>query len=359
MKKISVIMPVYNVEKYIQDSIESVLNQTYPNIELIIVDDKSTDSSSQIAARYAAKYPNVKLIANAKNALVGYSRNIGVLNATGDYIAFIDGDDMYAPRYLEKLAQAIEENHVSISMCKYRQFVGRKCTLKDKKSPNVEVIDLEQKPEFLTTTRGYCWNKLYRRELFDTLSFPSHITFEDIPFTYPMFVLWQKIAFVDEELYHYRRNVTGITITNKRIPQRGILDIYYAAAELNKNYQLVKNNDKLDRRMQEIMHSVLYISALDASCWVQLPHKDYKRIINLFVFLANRKYNLTIDTNEQMQQEMKSRLLYLLRIKLVEVSIDKKFYTEQSDEEILEEIGHLIDQYVNPLLVEDVKEMKK
>ena len=153
--------------------------------------------------------------------------------------------------------------------------------------------------------------------------------------------------------------MTGITITNKRIPQRGILDIYYAAAELNKNYQLVKNNDKLDRRMQEIMHSVLYISALDASCWVQLPHKDYKRIINLFVFLANRKYNLTIDTNEQMQQEMKSRLLYLLRIKLVEVSIDKKFYTEQSDEEILEEIGHLIDQYVNPLLVEDVKEMKK
>ena len=86
MKKISVIMPVYNVEKYIQDSIESVLNQTYPNIELIIVDDKSTDSSSQIAARYAAKYPNVKLIANAKNALVGYSRNIGVLNATGAHL---------------------------------------------------------------------------------------------------------------------------------------------------------------------------------------------------------------------------------------------------------------------------------
>lgn len=73
---------------------------------------------------------------------------------------------------------------------------------------------------------AYCWNKLYKRELFDKLMFPTGIIFEDIPFTYPMLILGEKIAVLDSELYYYRRNTQGITIRNKRIPQRGILDLY-------------------------------------------------------------------------------------------------------------------------------------
>ena len=359
MKKVSVIMPVYNSEKYIEDSIESVLNQTYPNVELIIIDDKSTDASAQIASSYASKYPHIRLIVNGQNALTGYSRNIGVMHATGEYIAFIDSDDMYREDYLEKMVSALEKNNVSIAMCKHRQFIGRKCSAKDNSTGDVRVIDIKKNAKFLMNAQGYCWNKIYKREIFDTLNFPTHITFEDIPFTYSVFVLEQKIAFVDEELYHYRRNINGITMSNKRIPKRGILDLYYASAELGKNYNLVKRDNSLDYSIKEIMHSVMYISALDASCWLQLPNREYKRIINLFVFLANRKYGLTIESNELIQQQMRNRLLYFLRMKLVESSIDKDFYTDHTDEEILAEIGQIIDEFTSPLLIQDVKEKKK
>lgn len=358
MKKVSVIMPAYNAEKYIADSIESVLGQTYPNLELIVIDDKSTDSTAEIAAQYASKYPNIKLIVNGKNALVGYSRNIGVLSSTGEYIAFIDADDMYRNDYLEKLVSALEEKQVNIAMCKHRQFIGKKCTSKDNSSGRVKVINVKQNPKFLLKARGYCWNKLYKREIFNRLSFPINITFEDIPFAYPALVLGEDIAFVDEELYHYRRNLSGITITNKKVPQRGVLDLYYASAELGKNYQLVKTDDRLDQTITEIMHSVLSIATLDSSCWVQLSRKDYKRIVNLFAFLANRKYNLTVSTNNCMQEEMHSRLLYFLRLKLVESIVDKDFYTDKIDEEILAEIGEIIDKYSEQASLIDVKQKR-
>ena len=107
MKKVSVIMPAYNADKYISDSINSVLNQSYKNIELIIVDDKSTDNTAQIAQYYASMYPNIKVIINSENSLAGYSRNVGVYHSSGEYIAFIDADDIYREDYLEKLVKAI------------------------------------------------------------------------------------------------------------------------------------------------------------------------------------------------------------------------------------------------------------
>lgn len=347
MKKVSVIMPMYNVEKFVSNSIESVLNQTYSNFELIIIDDKSTDSSCEIASEYASKYPNIRLVINAKNSLVGYSRNVGLLYAEGEYISFIDADDMYRSDYLEKLVNALEENNVDIAMCKHRQFVGNKCIGQDNSSGEVRVVDVIEEPQFLNAARGYCWNKVYRREIFDKLRFQTGITFEDIPFTYPALILAQKIAYVDEELYHYRRNINGITFTNKRIPQRGVLDLYSSAAELDKNYQLVKQDDKLDKFMRELEHSVLYISALDASCWVKLPHKDYKRVVNLFAFLANRKCGLTLEENSYMRLEKGNRMLYFLRLLFLDLIIDKSFSTDKTDEEILEEIGIIIDTYTD------------
>lgn len=358
MKKVSVIMPMYNVGKFVADSIESVLNQTYSNFELIIIDDNSSDSSYEIASQYAAKYPNIWLVSNPKNSLAGYSRNIGVMYAEGEYISFLDADDMYRSDYLEKLVMALEENDVSIAMCKHRQFVGKQCKAKDNSTGKVSVIDINENQRFLANARGYCWNKLYKREIFEQLSFPVEITFEDIPFTYSALVLAQKIAYVDEELYHYRRNVSGITMTNKRVPQRGILDLYYSASELEKNYQLVKRDNKLDKIMRELTHSVLYISALDASCWIQMPHKDYKRIVNLFAFLANRRFGLTLAENDYMQLEKRNRILYFVRLLFLKFILDKNFYTNKTDKEILEEIGSIIDNYIESTTSKDEAKKK-
>ena len=98
----SVIMPVYNSEKYVSDAIESVLNQTYSNIELIIIDDCSTDNSSRIISQYLKTDARIKLIHNDKNKGCAFCRNIGVENSSGEYIAFIDSDDIWLPSKLDK-----------------------------------------------------------------------------------------------------------------------------------------------------------------------------------------------------------------------------------------------------------------
>lgn len=346
MKKVSIIMPVYNTEKYIAQSIESVLNQTYQNIELIIIDDKSTDNSFRIAREFAKRYNCIKLIENNRNYLVGHTRNIEIEMATGEYIAFIDSDDMYTPNYIEKLVSALEEHSVLIAMCKHRQFIGKRCLSKDNSSGKVEVIDIAKRPSILNKARGCCWNKMYHRSIFDKLRFPTGIIFEDVSFSYAALISAQQIAFIDSELYHYRRNLTGITMTNKRIPQKGILDLYYASAELEKNYKLVKKDNQLDKIMRDIMHSILYISVLDSSCWLQLPHKDYVRIVNLFAFLANRKYGLTVDTNDYMGNAKREQIIYFLRLKFVEFALDKDFFSAKSDEENLLETEQIIDSYL-------------
>ena len=120
MYKISVIMPVYNAEEYLEDTLNSVINQTigFENIELIIVDDCSTDNSRDILERYSEKYPNIKVIIMDKNSgCPGIPRNVGIKNATSDYIMFIDDDDEYFPEICDKLYNTIISENADIAVC--------------------------------------------------------------------------------------------------------------------------------------------------------------------------------------------------------------------------------------------------
>lgn len=115
-KKISVIVAVYNTEKYIEKCLRSLLNQTYQNLEIIVVDDGSTDNSKEVLKKYSHN-DKIKLIYNKKNSGLSYSRNVGLENATGDYIGYIDSDDYVDLDYYEKLIQAIIENKADIAIC--------------------------------------------------------------------------------------------------------------------------------------------------------------------------------------------------------------------------------------------------
>jgi glycosyltransferase involved in cell wall biosynthesis len=125
MHKISVIIPIYNVEKYLSVCLESVINQTYQNLEIILVDDGSTDACPKICDDYATKDNRIKLI-HKKNGGLSDARNIGVKHATGDLISFVDSDDVLSLYFYEKLINILEENDADIVECGFRKFYNEK-----------------------------------------------------------------------------------------------------------------------------------------------------------------------------------------------------------------------------------------
>ena len=342
MKKVSIIVPVYNTGKYVSKCIDSILNQDYPNIEVIIIEDYSLDDSREVIKKYN-KNPQVKIILQPINKGVGVARNIGLDNASGDYIAFIDSDDIIEPSMISHLVLALEHYNVSIAMCNHRSFIKEPKLLYPSTS-HPKLINLDHNIPFLIGMRGYCWDKLYRRELFNKLRFPEGIKFEDLSFTYPALILSRQIAYVDEELYNYRRNLNGITMLNKRIPNRGIIDLYYASEKLKDNYQLIRQDNTFDQAVIYLAHAAIYIAALDSLCWLSMSYLDHQKMSNYITYLANRKYGITHLENPVILNNMK-RLSYVTRIKLLETLIDPNYHTSASDDKILKKITKIVDNY--------------
>ena len=122
-KLISVIIPVYNTERYLADCLKSIVNQTYKNIEIIVVDNVSIDRSVAIAEEFKKNDNRIKIIKNASTHSAGYSRNVGFANSTGEYIWFIDSDDVAEPTFLEVMAKKLSENeNINIVQCCYTSF---------------------------------------------------------------------------------------------------------------------------------------------------------------------------------------------------------------------------------------------
>ena len=121
-KLISIIVPVYNVEKYVAECIESIIKQTYQNLEILLIDDGSTDNSGKICDKYAEKDKRIKII-HKENGGVSSARNLGLDLAQGEYIAFIDSDDFVSNKYIESLYSAIEHKDAEIVLSKYSNYM--------------------------------------------------------------------------------------------------------------------------------------------------------------------------------------------------------------------------------------------
>ena len=115
---VSIIVPVYNVAPYLREALDSIVNQTYKDLEILIIDDGSTDGSSAICEEYASKDPRIRLIHQSNKGLSG-ARNTGLEHATGDYVAFIDSDDSVSPVFIESLVNAMTSSSASIAVCKF------------------------------------------------------------------------------------------------------------------------------------------------------------------------------------------------------------------------------------------------
>ena len=211
---VSVIVPVYKVEKYLDKCVESIVEQTYKNLEIILVDDGSPDNCPSMCDDWAARDSRIKVI-HKENGGVSSARNSALDAAAGDYICFVDSDDSIDPSYYEKLHQAAVQSGAEIAIGDILYFeADGSLSGYQEKALRTEVISGDEAIHRMRLTPFiHLTTRLHRRELFDTLRFPVGKNYEDA-FTTPL-ILEQvtKVACVGEPLYHYKFNPVGIVRT--------------------------------------------------------------------------------------------------------------------------------------------------
>ncbi len=223
MKKISVIVPVYNVEKYIEKCIRSIMEQTLKEIEIIVVNDGSPDRSSEIIDRLMKEDQRIKVI-NKKNEGVSSARNIGIKVATGKYIQFIDGDDWAEKDFLKSMYEFAEKENLDIVVSDYCEdyFDGKKKIQEGKKKSEKIIFDSKEylKDFFYNGDAPAMWNKLFKTSLYkeNNIFCPENISMgEDLATTPRLIYFSKKIGYLKKEFYHYRKNPKSITNTTTGI----------------------------------------------------------------------------------------------------------------------------------------------
>ena len=213
---ISVIVPVYKVEQYLGRCVKSLLAQTYKNTEIILVDDGSPDNCPKMCDDYAAKYEKIRVIHQENKGLSG-ARNTGIDHAKGEYLSFVDSDDLWSPHFLESLYRALTENDADISQCRWEYMHGDE--LKEAYNPEAKYECFTSRKMlanlYIQTGAYYvvAWNKLYKKELFTNIRYPEGRIHEDEATTYKLFDLAKKCVFVDNALYGYFVGSGGTSIT--------------------------------------------------------------------------------------------------------------------------------------------------
>lgn len=216
--KVSVVVPVYNAEAYLEECIDSILGQTLTDIEVIAVDDGSTDGSAAILKKYAERDKRLKVVMQ-ENAGVSTARNNGIREAKGEYVSFIDSDDWIDADFLEKLYNAAKENNADIAAASVMLFGGGKRTRRLLEYKRNQVLNTlrEKYVCFRVFKYNYTCNKIYRRDALveSSIIFEPERYFEDMLFMPLVTEALGRGVAVSGTAYHYRRNPMSITHTVK------------------------------------------------------------------------------------------------------------------------------------------------
>ena len=203
MELISVIIIAYNVENYIRKCLDSVVNQTYTNLEIIIVDDASTDKTDDICREYQKTDKRIKYIRHRTNRGQAIARNTGLDNATGDYIGFIDSDDYVLPDYYEILYNNLKTTNADISICNFKG-VNEGCNVKlECNENNLKVYDGHDKYYmFFSDTRVACivsWGKIYKKKIFINLRYLPNSSNEDSNISHKILAKAKQVVYSQKE----------------------------------------------------------------------------------------------------------------------------------------------------------------
>lgn len=256
MAEISVIVPVYNVQKYLRKCLNSLVKQTFKDIEIIAVNDGSTDDSEEILKEYAEKYDNFSYY-NKENGGLSDARNFGLKHANGRYVAFVDSDDYVDRTMYEKMYNKALENNYDYVECDFYWVYQNKNKLD-------RGIRYKNKNEMLLYGRVVAWNKLIKRDVITEL-FPKGLYFEDIEFFYKLIPNINDFAFVEEPLVYYvqRENSQSKEQSYKTAQIFNIFDNVFDYYRKHKIY------DKYRRELEYSYVRILLCSSLKRMCKIK------------------------------------------------------------------------------------------
>lgn len=280
---ISIVVPVYNVEQYLEKCVESLIRQTYSNIEIILIDDGSVDESGKICDKYGDKYNNIIVVHQTNKGLSG-ARNSGIEISKGDYIAFVDSDDFVTDNYIEYLYDLLKKYEADISMCSnYKFFEGEKLHTNEKKIKiKIKQFTAEEALEDLLYRKNitaYACGKLFKKELFKEVCFPERQLFEDLSTIYKLLDRCKKVCWSSAENYYYLQRKNSIVNSEFNTRKLSVVDTGIEICEFIKE----KYPDILGAAISKV-----FISSVDM--YRRIPNKesygtekDYlRRIINSY-----------------------------------------------------------------------------
>lgn len=303
---ISVIVPIYNVEKYLSKCIESIIDQTYKDLEIILVDDGSTDSSGKICDEFASKDNRIKVI-HKKNSGVSSARNQGLDKANGNYIAFVDSDDYIEKNMYEKMINIMNKYDVDIVSCNYNHVNGKiepffsldEDEYIDNKTDLIEKIFQYKNYDMIL------FNKLYKRYVWSNIRFPVGINLaEDLMMLYPTINLANKFYCMKEALYNKIKRKEGLTNSKK-------IEDYINNVVAYEDFLIkVKQNEILDYKR-------IYISCAEGLFRHYRHLLDYLFIYNNLEYKDLKKeieYKLIDMYNQGILSKKNQKKIFLLKL---------------------------------------------
>ena len=294
MIDVSVIIPVYNTEKYISACLDSILSQSKVSIEIIIIDDGSTDSSASICDKYAQKYDNIKTL-HIENSGPATAKNKGIKLAQGNYIALTDSDDRMEPLMLHKMVNAGTKHNADIICCNYKQ-IDEKGHISHLNSTNMQyVLDHEEGLiHFFSKNKIYsqCWTKLYKRKMLTDYQInndPGLRTDEDFIFNIKAFTHALKTVIVDEPLYVYthRENSLAHAYFKKNISH--YIDNRIKRVQVTQD--AVKNESEIVKEWSTV-HIIMYYNELLGKVALFPEYYSDKRIKQILKFIRKNRHIL-------------------------------------------------------------------
>lgn len=229
---VSIIVPVYNVELYLKRCLDSILNQSYKNLEIILVDDGSTDGCPQICDGFAQKDIRVKVLHKVNGGLSS-ARNAGLDIASGEFVTFVDSDDLIHPNFVERLVEAVKQTGMKMSVCLFNHFSDEEPLFFDEKKTNPLCLSVDDSISFyceLTPAKSTAFisscTKLYKKDLFKNIRFPEGKIYEDGLVSYKLIDAADGVAYIAETLYGYYMRSNSIMGVKEKHSYKSVLAPY-------------------------------------------------------------------------------------------------------------------------------------
>lgn len=330
MAKISVIVPVHNTEEYLPTCLNSILNQTEESIEVIAINDCSTDNSLEIIKHYEKKYPyKMKVVNLTKNVGVSSARNIGLNLAQGEYIGFVDSDDIISLNMYENFYNLAKNYNVNIVVgthfrIPYNTYLNQETFIIENRG-KTRIVDYSTKEKSVIFESPSVWDKLFKHETIEDIKFLDGRIYEDIGFTYPLLLKEKKV--VESISYDYGYRITKGSIMNSSTLVKSnitdIIDIALYAYQLSEQWHF---DDATKQQLRDVLKASICKMTWVISKW-DLKNKEKKELIEKMLSIANSFFPNILEMETIAGKRNNDRILN---------SMKEEYHIEQVPEKQLE-----------------------